>query len=98
MTVYCTKCGAKNEDAAGNCIQCGQSLYSTHVGRSRREEEMCFGLPHYWAGIIFGLFLITLGVFYFLQQYYEIKIEFWTVFLIFIGVLIIASALYRMRR
>jgi len=98
MTVYCVKCGAKNEDAAQSCVQCGQLLYSTGVGRSRREEEMCFGLPRHWGGLIFGIFLIIVGFVYLLQQYYRIQIDLWYVILIFIGILIIAGSLYRSSR
>ncbi len=98
MTVYCVKCGAKNEDTAQSCIQCGQPLYSTGVGRSRREEEMCFGLPRHWGGLIFGIFLIIVGFVYLLQQYYRIQIDLWYIILIFIGILIIAGSLYRSSR
>jgi len=98
MTLYCAKCGAKNEDNAQSCIQCGQPLYATGVGRPRREEEMCFGLPRHWGGIIFGIFLIILGFVYFLQQYLKISIDLWPVILIFIGILVIAGALYRSSR
>jgi hypothetical protein len=98
MTVYCSKCGARNEDSAQNCIQCGQPLYATGVGRSRREEEMCFGLPRHWGGVIFGVFLIIIGFVYLLQQYYKAPIELGWVILIFIGILIVIGGLYRSSR
>lgn len=98
MVVYCTKCGTKNEDTAKRCIQCGEPLYAVGAGRSRREEEMCFGLPRYWSGLIFGIFLIILGIIFMLEQFYQISIELGWVILIFIGILIIAGALYRSSR
>ena len=98
MTVYCSKCGTKNEDTAQNCIQCGQPLYATGVGRSKREEEMCFGLPRHWGGLIFGVFLIIIGFVYFLQQYYKVSVELGWVILIFIGILIVIGGLYKSSR
>jgi len=98
VTVYCAKCGARNEDSAQNCIQCGQPLYTPSVGRTRREEEMCFGLPRHWAGVIFGIFLIIIGFVYLLQQYYKVPIELGWVILIFIGILIAIGGLYKSSR
>ena len=46
--VYCTKCGAKNEEDATICVKCGASLAAAPAGRSERrrqekEEQECFG-------------------------------------------------------
>jgi len=98
MTVYCAKCGTRNEDTAQNCIQCGQPLYATGVGRTKREEEMCFGLPRHLASMIFGIFLIIIGFVYLLQQYYKVSLELGWVILIFIGIVIVVGALYRSSR
>ena len=98
MTVYCAKCGTRNEDTAQNRIQCGQPLYATGVGRTKREEEMCFGLPRHLASMIFGIFLIIIGFVYLLQQYYKVSLELGWVILIFIGVVIVVGALYRSSR
>ena len=47
--VYCTKCGAKNEDDAKDCVECGAPLQITpersYLSRERRMENECFGLP-----------------------------------------------------
>ncbi len=76
LLVYCSKCGAKNEDDAKVCVGCGASLYVPKRGarrrggdecfgpkEERRFEEECFGLPHGGAviGIIFGVIVIFFG-------------------------------------
>ncbi len=104
--VYCSKCGAKNEDDAKVCIGCGVSLYAPRRVAKRREdecfgprrekrvEEECFGLPYGGAivGIIFGIIVLVLG-FAWLAE-----IDIWSyigpLFVIMIGVLIIAGVAY----
>jgi uncharacterized membrane protein YvbJ len=42
--VYCSKCGAKNEDDARTCKKCGERLYPTHLKKAvTRGEDTCFG-------------------------------------------------------
>jgi len=95
--VYCTKCGAQNPDDAQVCVSCGQALYPTRYPREKREREACFGLPSAWGSIILGLFVVVLGLGFFLQQWWRIDI--WPgFFLIFIGILILAGAAYRASR
>jgi hypothetical protein len=38
--VYCTKCGAQNEDNAINCTNCGDSLSVSHRESRGWEEEI----------------------------------------------------------
>jgi len=97
--VYCTRCGAKNEDSAVECTNCGAPLEvrppSTRVHpRSRREEEMCFGAEgcfRPWfgraAGIVLGLFIVLIGLLGFIQSYFNV--EAWPLVLIAIGVIVI---------
>ena len=64
--VYCTKCGAKNEDNSVDCINCKASLQPTLPERSRRSGERrrkdeCFGLPY--GGAIIGLVIGALIIF-----------------------------------
>lgn len=106
---YCTKCGFKNEVDAEFCAKCGASL-EVSLERSRRtkegcfgpherrREDECFGLPHGGAiaGIIFGLVIIIVGIAIFLGE--EVWSYLWPFLIIVFGTLIVAGALYGMRR
>jgi len=99
--VYCTKCGTKNTDDAVVCAQCGASLETvTYVPRKyeHRREEECFGLPKGGAiaGIIIGLIIILAGLSWLLDfAFWKI---FWPMMVIIFGILILAGALYGLRR
>ncbi|MFB0514131.1 MAG: zinc-ribbon domain-containing protein [Candidatus Bathyarchaeia archaeon] len=104
--VYCSKCGAKNEDDAKVCVSCGASLYAPRrVAKRRgdecfgargekRVEEECFGLPYGGAivGIIFGIIVLVFG-FALLAE-----INIWDyigpLMIIIVGILIIAGVAY----
>jgi uncharacterized membrane protein YvbJ len=104
--VYCPKCGTMNEDTAEFCVKCGANLQTgTYVSRRyerRRAEQECFGLPHGGAivGIAIGLILLLWGVFMLAQQtgWITYTPNFWFIIIIVVGILIVASALYRMTR
>jgi len=96
--VYCSNCGTKNDDQARVCIQCGERLYGRRHERTRREEEMCFGLPSYWGGIVIGVIVILFGLALLLRQVYGIALETWPFIVIFIGILMIAGAITRSLR
>jgi hypothetical protein len=110
---YCQNCGTKNEEGVQVCINCREPLYDTRRRRTRRDgcygeerpEQECFGLPH--GGIIFGIFfgllLLIVGVGLILQNVLGIAINvnealIGPVVLIFIAILIIAGAIYQLRR
>ncbi len=110
--VYCTKCGTKNKDELTICAKCGASLQGTlperkyraegdcFGPRERREMEAgCFGLPYGGAivGIVFGLIIVFLGLAIFLD-WTNIWTYVWPFILVIVGILIIAGALYGMRR
>ena len=102
--VYCTKCGAKNEDSVEVCANCGERLYPTRMGyqrSSRRQEDMCFGprAGSYW-GIFVGIIIILLGFFWILQQAEIIpsNLEVWPLLIIIIGIMVIISVLARPKR
>ena len=40
VMVYCTKCGAENEEGASTCVSCGESLQASSVRRRDWEEEL----------------------------------------------------------
>lgn len=103
--VYCTKCGKENEDSAKFCVVCGAYLYSRDkerkegcFGPKRYEEEECFGLPYGTTiiGIIFGIFIIIVGLTLLLG--FNVERWFGPVIAIIIGVLIIAGAIYKLSR
>jgi len=104
--VYCSKCGAKNDDDARVCVSCGASLYVPRRVAKRggdecfgpkgekRVEEECFGLPFGGAivGIIFGIIILVLGLAWLAE------IDVWKyigpVLVILVGILIIAGVAY----
>jgi hypothetical protein len=65
--VYCTKCGAENEDDAINCKSCGEPLKETYTPRryrrQRRDDDICFG-PRggSWIGLFIGLMIVLAGL------------------------------------
>jgi len=107
--VYCPKCGAKNEDDAKFCVKCGAPLYPEKQEKKREEhvcfgprekhvEEECFGLPYGGAiaGIIIGAFIILFGLAMALGI--EIGRLIAPIAIIIVGLLIIAGAIFRLRR
>lgn len=109
--VYCTKCGAKNEEGAEVCTKCGASLKVSRPERrlrsgddcfgpreGRRMEDECFGLPHGGAivGIIFGIIIVIVGLA--ILSGLEIWNYLGPLMIVIVGILIIGGALYGMRR
>lgn len=100
--VYCTKCGAKNEDDAIVCVKCGASLetgkFPARKYKRKEWEEECFGIPYGGSvvGIIIGIVVIIAGISW-LMGY-----EFWNIFVplivLIFGILIVVGALYRYGR
>lgn len=64
--VYCSKCGAENDEEADVCMKCGASLGATvhRVRRRRYESDICFGrrggIPI--LGLLFGLMILLWGL------------------------------------
>jgi hypothetical protein len=106
--VYCTKCGAKNEENDKYCTKCGAPQEITQKkgweeqveewgeGFGRRVEKECFGLPHGGAifGLIFGIFILALG----LGLLFNLNINFGGYFIVVVGLLILVSAVYSFLR
>jgi hypothetical protein len=91
--VYCSKCGADNDEGRKFCANCGSALYqdvSLKTPREKRDE--CFGLPHGSAifGIVFGLIIILFGA----RELMGWNIDFGPFVTIIIGILISAGAIY----
>jgi hypothetical protein len=95
--VYCSKCGTNNEEDTKYCINCGASLDPSAPREIRREKrDECFGLPHGGAiaGIIFGIIIILWG----LREFFDWRVDFGPFFVIIIGLLIVAGAIYGITR
>jgi len=95
--VYCVRCGTKNPDDAAVCAQCGKPLMGVERARTRREEEMCFGLPHHWGSVLVGVFIIILGLSILFRSWIGVQ-DFWPLVLIFVGVAILLGGFYRYSR
>jgi len=99
--VYCTKCGAKNEEDANLCVKCGASLYAMDRDEHyKRMEGECFGIPrgNLVAGVFFGLIIILLGISILLNELYGVNFPWWPIVIILIGTLIVVGAAFKMRR
>jgi ribosomal protein L40E len=112
--VYCSRCGAKNEEGAVVCEKCGERLYASRPKeevereeacfgpREKREKhvEECFGVPRFGAllGVTVGLVIILFGVGWILSRYYNISIEMWPLAVVFFGLLILIVAISVFRR
>ncbi len=104
--VYCSKCGAKNTDDTEICVSCGASLHPPRRVTKRREnecfgpreerrfEEECFGLPYGGAivGIIFGVIILVFGLAW--LSNIDISKYIGPIFVILVGILIIAGVAY----
>ncbi len=103
----CSACNYENDDDAEFCARCGAHLAEEkkvrYVEKKEEdcygsEEDECFGLPYGGAicGLIFGLFIVlgAVGLFF----GWSIWDYFWPIILVIIGVLIVAGAIYSMRR
>jgi len=103
--VTCTKCGAQNEEDARFCVSCGARI---EVRRERRRdgcfepegriEHGCFGLPYGGAiiGIIIGMFIIVSG--FGMIWNLDIGKYMGAFFVVIIGLLIVAGAIYGILR
>lgn len=103
--VYCTKCGAKNEDSALVCVKCGASLeaekYPARRYARRRWEDECFGLPHGGAivGLVIGAIILIAGLFWAISEVFGIPTpNVGSVAMVLFGILIVVAALYAYSR
>ena len=96
--VYCVNCGAKNLDDAGVCAQCGKSIMTVERGRTKREGEICFGMPSHWGGIVLGIFIVIVGFLLLYQQFAHVSYDIGPLVLIFIGIAVVLGGLYRYSR
>ena len=106
--VYCSKCGAQNPENVNACSNCGAPLYTVGQKYSgserehyRKVEGECFGLPNggMIGGLVFGVIIILVGLGLFLQTYgISISNYVWPLIIVIFGTLMVAGALYRLRR
>lgn len=99
--VYCTECGAENEDDAVECKNCGAPLRRPAYRRYRRwdEDDLCFGtrggVPIF--GILFGILIVLWGLSSLLGSVFRWAAwgRIWPVFIIAFGLLIVFNVLSR---
>ena len=104
---FCSTCGAnlwgfeeREEDFGRRMEEWGEDLgrrmetWGDDFGK--RMEKECFGIPHgaAIAGIVFGLLIIAIG----LGVIFNFSINFGAYFVIILGILIIAGAVYKESR
>jgi len=101
--VFCSKCGAENEEDATACKECSVSLRrpSTRVYRRRRGDDLCFGSRggFNWFGLFIGCMIILAGLSQLLQGTYWWATwdRLWPIPVILLGLIIIISALSKNR-
>ncbi len=103
----CDACGYENERDAEFCARCGVHLAGKAVKPKApaedkdcygSEEDECFGLPYGGAicGLFIGIIIILWAVGALLG--WNIWDYFWPIILVTVGVLIVAGAVYSIRR
>lgn len=95
--VYCSKCGATNDDETENCKNCGESLHrGQRISRQSYDRNICFGVPvqRNLLGLLFGFFIVLWGV----TELIGINIDLWALALICLGVLLILNVLKKPAR
>jgi ribosomal protein L40E len=111
---YCTQCGSTLEVSREKSLEQRAEEWGEEFGRraeewgedyGRRVEVECFGLPHggVIAGLLFGIIVIIVGLSFvpgLIPPEVRMAVEpyFWPTIIIIVGVLVIAGALYRLRR
>ena len=97
----CVKCGAKltvaKEEDWEKRIEDGAEEFGKRAevwgeNFGKRMEDECFGLPHGGSifGLLLGIIIIVLGILWITGITFEI----WPFFLVIVGVLILAGAIY----
>ena len=100
--IYCTKCGAKNENKAEICAKCGALLF--HPERTGRRPLSGEGrlylrgrrAPSFW-GVFFGLLFILVGVLWLLSEFFPLITweGLWPLIMMLFGAAIIVRVLIR---
>ena len=101
----CVKCGADLEVTWDKRLEKRAEEWGEEFGRraeewgdqfGKRVEDECFGLPHGGTifGLLFGIIIIIVGVLWITGITFDI----WPFFVLIVGVLILAGALYTLTR
>jgi hypothetical protein len=100
---YCTNCGRNLAVSLEERVERGVEEWGDGIGRQTKDE--CFGLPHggVIAGLLIGIIIIIVGL-SFVPGLIPPEIReatepyFWAIIVIIFGILIVAGALYGLRR
>ncbi len=92
--IYCVKCGTENAEDAANCSKCGALLNATHPHEYWRYEGHYFRRGNIW-GIVIGLLFIMWGASSLLG--FDIWDKVWPLFIMLIGLVIVANSFMRRR-
>ena len=95
--VYCSKCGAMNDDETESCKSCGEPLRKRQrTSRHRYDRNICFGVPMQRSllGLLFGFFIALWGV----TELIGLNFDIWALALICLGVLLILNVLKKPAR
>jgi len=90
--VYCSKCGAMNDNETEYCKSCGESLRRRRrISRQSYDRDICFGVPmrRNLMGLLFGFFIVLWGV----TELIGLNLNLWALALICFGVLLILNVL-----
>jgi hypothetical protein len=104
--VYCTKCGTNNAEGATVCVNCGAPLYGTSAEGKPYWGHRQYAGEYYGfyrrsgalATLIIGIAIVFVGFSFLLNETFNIRIPWWEIILIFLGVWFIARAAMRMKR
>jgi len=98
--VYCTKCGARNEENATICINCKAVLKTPNSEKESEVKPVCcdsvYGYRRWGGaliGVLIGIIVILIGFSLMVRQLYGISLPWFELIMIFLGVYLVIRAL-----
>jgi ribosomal protein L40E len=99
VLVYCTKCGAGNEENATVCINCNAVLgipspeEKLEVSPICRKHEECRRWGGALIGVLIGIIMLLIGFSLLVRQLYGFSLPWLELIMIFFGVYLVTRAL-----